>query len=114
MKGQAFRKRLNFALQGLYLAFCRERSVRSHLIAGSIVIMVLIWTRPTAIWWAITILTVGMVLMAELMNAALETLADHLHPERHPEIGAAKDIAAGAVLIAAIVAVIVAIAFLLR
>jgi len=83
MKGQTFRKRLNFALQGLYLAFCRERSVRSHLIAGSGVIMVLLWTRPPAIWWAITILTVGMVLMAELMNAALETLADHLHPERH-------------------------------
>ena len=114
MKGQAFSKRLSFALQGLYLAFCRERSVKTHLLAGSVVTMVLIFTRPPAIWWAIAALTVGMVIMAELMNAALETLADHMHPGRHPEIGAAKDIAAAAVLIAAIVAIGVAFAFLLR
>ncbi len=52
--------------------------------------------------------------MAELFNAALETLADHLHPEEHPEIGAAKDIAAGSVLVAALIALLVAVAFLLR
>ncbi|WAR43393.1 diacylglycerol kinase [Methylomonas rapida] len=114
MKGQAFNKRLRFALQGLYVAFCREHSVRAHLLAGSGVILVLLMTRPPAIWWAIAILTVGVVLMAELLNAALETLADHLHPEQHPEIGAAKDIAAGAVLIAAIAAAMVAVAFWLR
>lgn len=114
MKGQAFYKRLSFALQGLYIAFCREHSVRTHLLAGSGVILILLMTRPPAIWWAMAILTVGMVLMAELLNAALETLADHLHPEQHPEIGAAKDIAAGAVLVAAIAATMVAVAFLLR
>jgi len=49
-----------------------------------------------------------------LFNAAIETLADHLHPQQHPEIGAVKDIAAGAVLIASIAAVFVAVAFILR
>lgn len=114
MKGQAFCKRLSFALQGLYLAFCRERSLRTHVMAGGGVILILIVTRPSILWWAIAALTVGMVLMAELFNAAMETLADYLHPEQHPEIGAAKDIAAGAVLVTAIVAVMVAVAFLLR
>lgn len=65
-------------------------------------------------WWALGALTIGLVIVAELFNAALETLADHLHPERHPEIGATKDIAAAAVLIAALTAVLVAGAFLVR
>lgn len=52
--------------------------------------------------------------MAELFNSALETLTDHLHPEHHHEIGAAKDIAAGAVLVAALAAVFVALAFIFR
>lgn len=59
-------------------------------------------------------MTIGLVMMAELMNAALETLADRLHPERHPEIGAAKDMAAGAVLAASVAAVLVAVAFIFR
>ena len=49
--------------------------------------------------------------MAELFNTALETLADHLHPERHPVVGAAKDIAAAAVLVASGAAVVAGLAF---
>ena len=64
-----------------------------------------------ALWWAVLGLAVAAVLMAELFNTALETLIDHVHPEQHPEIGAAKDIAAGAVLIASAAAVVVAVAF---
>lgn len=114
MKGQAFNKRLQFALQGIYLAFRREQSLRLHALAGLLVVLVLLVIQAAAIWWALGILAIGLVLCAELFNAALETLADHLHPERHPEIGAAKDIAAGAVLIAALIALLVAFAFLLR
>ena len=114
MKGQPFLNRLSYALNGLRLAFRRESSLRVHTLAGTAVLLVLLITRPTAAWWAIGAMTVGMVVMAELFNAALETLADHLHPDRHPEIGAAKDMAAGAVLVAAIAAILVALAFLLR
>ncbi len=113
MKGQPFLKRLAFAFQGLYLAFRRERSIRFHVLAGFSVLAVLLITRPAPLWWAVGALTIGLVFMAELMNAALETLADCLHPEQHPEIGAAKDMAAGAVLIAAVVAVLVAASFIL-
>lgn len=114
MKGQPFSKRLLFALQGLVLAFRRERSIRFQSLAGAGVVIVLLIVRPPPAWWAIGALTIGMVAIAELFNAALETLADHLHPEQHPEIGAAKDIAAGAVLLAAVTAILVAIAFVLR
>jgi undecaprenol kinase len=114
MKGQPFLRRLTFALNGLSLAFRREHSLRFHFLAGFAVVIVLLITQASALWWAIGAVTIGMVIMAELFNAALETLTDHLHPQQHPEIGAAKDIAASAVLIASIAAIFVALAFILR
>ena len=111
MKGQSFGRRLRFAVDGIYMAFRREHSFRFHVLAGAGVLLVLLLTRPSPVWWAIGALAVGLVLMAELFNTAVEVLADHLHPEQHPEIRAVKDIAAGAVLIASIFAVLVAVAF---
>ncbi|MBV2134165.1 diacylglycerol kinase [Pseudomonas sp. MAP12] len=114
MKGQPFIKRVGFALHGLRLAVQREGSLRTHLLAAAAVLAVLLATRPAALWWALLALAVGLVLVAELVNSALETLIDHLHPERHPEIGAAKDIAAGAALVASAVALLVGVAFVLQ
>lgn len=114
MKGQGLLRRLGFALSGLALAFCRERSVRTHLLAGAAVLVVLLLLRPPAVWWAIAVLVVGLVLVAELLNTAIEALADRLHPERHPEIRVVKDVAAAAVLLASIAALLIAIIFLLR
>ncbi|MEG4316108.1 diacylglycerol kinase [Pseudomonas sp. FIP_A4] len=109
MKGQPFYRRLRFARHGLAQAWRRERSLRTHLLAATLVLLL---TRPAAIWWAVLTLTVGLVVIAELLNSALETLLDHLHPQQHPEIGVAKDIAAAAVLIASLVALGVGAAFL--
>ncbi|WP_374086367.1 diacylglycerol kinase [Methylomicrobium lacus] len=114
MKGQPFLKRLTFALNGIGLAFRREPSLRFHILAAFAVLLVLLLTQASALWWAIGAVTIGTVIMAELFNAAIETLADHLHPQQHPEIGAVKDIAAGAVLVASIAAILVAVAFILR
>ncbi|MCM2321253.1 MAG: diacylglycerol kinase [Pseudomonas sp.] len=113
MKGQPFIKRVGFALHGLRLAVQREGSFRSHLLASAAVLAVLLLTRPAPLWWALLALAVGLVLVAELVNSALEALIDHLHPESHPEIGAAKDIAAGAALVASGIAVVVGVAFVL-
>jgi len=112
VKGRGLLARMRFAVNGLKLAVARERSVRTHLAAVATVLALLLATRPAPLWWAVMALTVGFVLVAELLNSALEALADRLHPERHPEIGAAKDIAAGAVLLASAVAVAVGLAFL--
>jgi undecaprenol kinase len=113
MKGQAFGRRLGFALAGLKLALRRERSLRSHALALAGVLLLLLLTRAPALWWALLGLASGLVLVAELLNSALETLADHLHPEQHPEVGAAKDMAAAAVLVASAVALLVGLCFLL-
>jgi len=105
---------VGFALYGLKLAARRERSFRTHLLAAALVLAVLFVTRPGAVWLAILAVTMGFVLVTELLNTAFETLIDHLHPEEHPEIGAAKDVAAGAVLVASVIALVVGVAFLLN
>lgn len=57
--------------------------------------------------WMLVILAIGMVLSAETFNSAIEQLTDLVHPDTHPIAGRVKDIAAGAVLLAAIAAAFV-------
>lgn len=111
MKNQSFLMRFGFALQGLQHALRGERSFRIQLLAALAVLIVLSITRPAPLWWALIALTVMAVLAAELFNTALEHLADHLHPDRHPRIKIVKDCAAAAVLITTFGALAVAAAF---
>jgi undecaprenol kinase len=111
MKSQNFVKRMGFALAGIAAAARHEASFRIQLLAAAVVVGVLIALRPAALWWALAVLAIAGVLAVEMVNAAVEGLADRLHPERHPEIKRVKDLAAGAVLIASLGAVGVAAAF---
>jgi diacylglycerol kinase (ATP) len=114
MKGQGFLRRFGYARSGIAVAFRRERSMRTHGAAVVAVVIFLTLTGAPALWWALIGLAVGLVLVAEMANTAIETLADRLHPGQHPEIGVVKDVAAGAVLVATIVAIVVGVAYLLR
>jgi diacylglycerol kinase (ATP) len=111
MKNQAFLHRLSFALSGLRTAWRTEKSFKSQVVAAAGVIGVLLWLKPAPLWWAIAALTIGLVLAAEVINTAVESLADHLHREQHPAIRTVKDCAAGAVLVAGAAALGVAAAF---
>ena len=111
MKNRPFLQRLNFAAAGLGVAWRRERSFRTQVWIAGLVVLALVVLRPAAVWWGVILLTVGLVLAAELFNAAVEALVDHLHPDRHPEIRMVKDMMAGAVLVASLAAVAVAAAF---
>ena len=111
MKGQGFLRRFGYARAGIVTAFRRERSMRTHGAAVIAVGIFLSLTGAPALWWALVGLAVGLVLVAEMANTAIEALADLLHPGQHPEIGVAKDVAAGAVLIATLVAIVVGLAY---
>lgn len=112
-KGQTFTTRLGYALAGLRAAWRQEASVRTHAVATVAVVALLVFSHASALWWAVMALTVGAVVSAELLNTAIEALADHLHPARHPAIGVCKDVAAGAVLISTLAALAVGLAFLI-
>jgi diacylglycerol kinase (ATP) len=110
-KNRPFLQRLGFAAAGLAHALRHERSLRTHFAAVVAVLAVLLVVRPAPVWWGLAALACGGVIAAELFNTALERLADHLHPDVHPEIRIVKDCGAAAVLVLALAAVALAVAF---
>jgi diacylglycerol kinase (ATP) len=110
VKNQSFVARLRFALAGLRHAVRAEKSVRIQIVVFIVVLVVMAILRPGPAWWALVLLASAGVLSTELLNTAVEHLADHLHPEIHPSIRIVKDCAAAAVLVAVLGAVAVGIA----
>lgn len=113
MKGHRFADRLGFAWAGLRTAWLTEKSLRTHALATLGVIAALLITRAPATWWAVMALTIALVVSAELLNTAIEALADHLHPQRHEAIKRTKDVAAAAVLVTSAGALVVGAAFVI-
>lgn len=111
-KNLAFTSRLRFACAGLVHGLRSERSLRVQFSVLLMVIVMLAIIRPAPMWWAMVILASSAVLAAELFNTAIERLADHLHPDLHPEIRIVKDCAAAAVLLSSGGAVGVAVALI--
>ncbi len=109
-KNQPFYKRVGFALAGIGHAVRNEQSARIQVAAFVVVVVTLLIVRPEPFWWALVMLASAGVLAAEMFNTAIEHLADHLHPDIHPQIGVVKDCAAAGVFIASLGAVVVAIA----
>lgn len=113
MKNRPLWERVRFALCGVKEACRRERSFRTQGVIAMLVVAGFLVLRVPLIWFAIAIMAIALVLATELTNAALEAMIDRLHPERHPEIRAAKDMAAGSVLLASVAAVVVGLLMLL-
>jgi len=110
LKNQSFPVRLGFALRGFAHALRSERSVQVQVLAAVLVLLALLKLRPSWGWWALCGLATAGVIAAELLNTAIEELADHLHPELHARIQLVKDCAAAAVLVAVLGALGVALA----
>jgi undecaprenol kinase len=103
-KNAPFRRQLGFALAGIVRTARREKSFRTQLTLAAAGAAIVAAARPALVWVAMFVLAAAQVLALELVNAALEAALDRLHPEAHPAIGAAKDAAAGAVLVASVAA----------
>jgi diacylglycerol kinase len=88
-------------------AIRNEPNMRIHLAAALLVGAAGWWLHITRAEWFALAVAVGLVFMAELMNSAIELLCDHVSPERNATIGKVKDIAAGAVLVAALTALVI-------
>ena len=110
MKNQSFAARLRCALAGLAHAASTERSLRTQLFAFALALAALAWWRPAPVWWALVLLVSSAVLAAELINTAIEGLADLLQPHHHAQVRVLKDCAAAAVLVQSLAALCVAAA----
>lgn len=96
-----------YALRGMGLLIKTEHSIMVQLFLA-ICVTILGWFLDiSGLEWILQILAIGMVLVAESLNTAIEKLCDFCHPEFHKKIGFIKDISAGAVTFAAITAIII-------
>ena len=114
----SFRRSFLFALQGFRTALRQERNIKVMLAGGAFAVAMGLILRIDAVSWAVVLVCCGMVIAAELLNTAIETVVDLVSPEFHPLAGQAKDIAAAASwvlsLTAAVVGVIVYASALIR
>lgn len=105
----ALLRAVRHAGRGIGYAVRTQPNLRIHLIAGAVVITASLALRLPRTAEIAIVGMVALVLAMELANTAIEAIVDLLSPEIHPLARAAKDAAAGAVLIAAIGAVVVGV-----
>ena len=97
------------AARGVILLLRTQANARIHLLATLLVIAAGLAFHITRGEWLPLTIAIGIVWIAEAVNTALEVLADRITRERDEQIGRAKDLAAGAVLLAAITAAVIGI-----
>ena len=96
-----------FAFAGLAYLFRTQRNARIHAVAGVVACGLAYYLGITRAEWAVLVFTVALVLILEGLNTAVEAAIDLASPQIHPLAKAAKDLAAGMVLIGAIASVAV-------
>ncbi|CAM1369110.1 Diacylglycerol kinase [Tenacibaculum litopenaei] len=99
---------VKFALKGMWLLITTEDSIKVQTSIALIVTAMGFYFEISSIEWMLQLLIIGLVLVAEAMNTAIEKVADFIHPDYHEKIGFIKDIAAGAPAFAALVSIIIA------
>ena len=95
-----------YAFQGIFTCFRKERNMKIHCVAAVLVVIAGVILKISAIEWCICMVLFGLVMALEHVNTAVEAVVDMVTEEYHPLAKVAKDTAAGAVLIAAIMAAI--------
>lgn len=106
-------KSFSFAFDGIKEALKNEPNFRIHSIFAIAVLLLAIFLKVSLVEFAIIFLTIGFVLLFELINTSLEALVDLVSPEIKPRAKVAKDVAASAVLVSALTSIAVGMAIFL-
>ena len=99
---------MKFALRGMWLLLTTEDSIKAQSFLALLSIIAGFYFKISSFEWMAQLLVIGLVLVAEAVNTAVEEVADFIHPDYHKKIGLIKDIAAGAPAIAAIISLVIA------
>jgi probable rRNA maturation factor len=100
------------AFAGLWHAVRTQRNMRIHLSVAVAVLLLGLYLQLTWTEWALLALTIGFVLVAEMFNTVAEAALDAAAPSFHPLVKTAKDVAAGAVLLTALISLVVGLLIL--
>ncbi|RBL93158.1 diacylglycerol kinase family protein [Chitinophaga flava] len=107
MKNSYFSRRIasfGYAFNGIAAFLCSEPHARIHAVATIVVTAAGCWYKLTRMEWILLIIAIAMVWVTEMLNTVIEKIMDHLSPDYHLKVKWIKDVAAGAVLVAAIAA----------
>jgi diacylglycerol kinase (ATP) len=99
-------KSFGFAIAGIAAFLRSEPHARIHAVATVAVVAAACWFRLNGTQWIALLLVMGLVWITEMLNTVIEKIMDHLSPDYHPRVKWIKDVAAGAVLISALIALV--------
>jgi diacylglycerol kinase (ATP) len=100
-------KSVKYALKGLWMLLKSENSIKLQFGIGIALTFLGFSMNISTSEWTAQFLAIGLVMVAEGLNTSVEKIANFIHPEYHEKIGEIKDIAAGAVAIAALVSFVI-------
>lgn len=109
MKNRNFIESFKNAIEGIVSGIREEKNLKIHLVIACLVIALAIYFRISKIEWLILFITIFLVVFAEMINTAIESVSDAISKEYNILIKKAKDVAAGAVLIVTINAMVIGI-----
>ena len=104
-----FFKSFGYAIHGLLASLKEQRNLKVQVAVALITVGAGFYFRITQIEWCLILLVIGLVIGLEMINTSVESLVDLVTLERKPLAGKIKDIAAGAVLVASVIAVIIGV-----
>ena len=109
-KSQGFSNTFKNARKGMRLAIKAEKNIRIHFIVGALVLICAFVMGIGITRVCILLLTIGFVVVAEMINSAVEFSLDAVFKNRYNKlVGMAKDISAGAVMFATVIAIAIGI-----
>ena len=100
-------KSIGYAVRGALLLLQKEASIKVQFTLALLVTAAGFFFNISSTEWIIQLLAIGLVMSIEGMNTAVQEIANFIHPEHNNKIGLIKDIAAGSVFYASIIAIII-------
>jgi diacylglycerol kinase (ATP) len=100
------------AFRGWWYVLQTQHNAWVHSIVATVVVALGLWLGLPARDWAVIVLTIAMVFLAEFVNTAIEAVVDLASPQKHPLAKVGKDVGAAAVLVAALAAIVVGLLIL--
>ncbi|HAX73439.1 MAG TPA: UDP kinase [Firmicutes bacterium] len=106
---QALFKSFKYALDGILTAFKIGRNIKVQCCIAIMVVLAGVHYKVSALQWIVLFMMICQVLVLEMVNTSIERVVDLASPQHHPYAKIAKDVAAGAVLFACFIAVLIGI-----
>lgn len=107
MGSRRFFESLRYAVEGIAYCMKTQRNMKIHLVIAIIALVLCVLLRISRVELMLAIVSISMVFICEIINTAVERAVDTATLEYHPIAKIAKDVAAGAVLVAALNSIII-------